>query len=148
MIDALGQLLGLAGDEHEVPGLDETGGAGGEEGGVIKRDVPGQGGDGLAGAALGGQALADLVDHGLDLPELGVSLVVAAEKVAVAVAILLPEDLADVLGGLVGLQDGHVLVEQDGSGLDVLEKQLKTVVEPGLAGVAEVVLVVGLHKLR
>lgn len=44
-------------------------------------------------------------------------------------------------------QDGHVLVEQDGSGLDVLEKQLKTVVEPGLAGVAEVVLVVGLHKL-
>ena len=63
MIDALGQLLGLAGDEHEVPGLDEAGGAGGEEGRVIKRDVPGQGGDGLAGAALGGQALADLVDH-------------------------------------------------------------------------------------
>ena len=92
--------------------------------------------------------VADLVDHGLDLPELGVPLVVAAEEVPLVVAVLLPEHLADLLGGLVGLQDGHVLVQNHRPHLHILEEQVEAVLEPGLAAVAEVVLVVGLHQLR
>ena len=148
VIQILGQVLGLAGDEHKVPGLDQARRAGGEKRGVIKGDVPGRRSEGLTGSALGGQTLADLVDHGLDLPELGVSLVIAPEEVALVVPVLLPEDLADLLGRLVGLHDRHVLVEDHRPHFHVLEKELEAVMEPGLPAVAEIVLVVGLHQLR